>query len=126
MVQKDSRSNLSVAEAAKDDSSAMRNLTLMSIFLPGTFVSALISMSMFDWQAESGKYVVSSRFWIYWAITVPITITLLMVWWMWMRRELGQDRHRLGQGAVSGRLNRASTMKVLTQLQRRKPAKADV
>lgn len=35
-------------------------------------------MSMFNWNAKAGETVVSHRFWIYWAITVPITIAIFV------------------------------------------------
>lgn len=117
VVQKDARSNLSVAEAAKDDSSTMRNLTIVSIiFFPGTFVSALFSMSMFDFHADPGKSIVSPKFWIYWVITLPTTLILLFVWYTWMRRDSKIDRRRKGISAAARSPHRASTMKKITGL----------
>jgi nitrogen fixation-related uncharacterized protein len=51
-------------------------------------------MGMFDWQYEdptssstSGNDVVSSRFWIYWAVTVPLTLFTLSGWAFWWNFE---------------------------------------
>lgn len=47
---------------------------------------------MFNWQADSGITVVSPRFWIYWAITLPLTIVVVLVWFIWIQRK--DARHR--------------------------------
>ena len=53
-------------------------------------------MSMFDWQADVSAQssnsmeettVVSRRFWIYWVISVPLTIVVLSIWRKWWHRE---------------------------------------
>lgn len=36
-------------------------------------------MPMFDWSASTGE-VLNERFWIYWAVALPLTITVLGVW----------------------------------------------
>ena len=41
-------------------------------------------MPMFNWQADSGTAVVSPRFWVYWAITAPLTILVVLVWFIWI------------------------------------------
>jgi hypothetical protein len=33
-------------------------------------------MSMFNWSADAGETVVSSRFWVYWATSIPLTIVI--------------------------------------------------
>jgi hypothetical protein len=47
---------------------------------------------MFNWQADSGTTVVSPRFWIYGAITLPLTIVVVLVWFIWIQRK--DSRHR--------------------------------
>lgn len=37
-------------------------------------------MSFFNWAAQPGQPVVSARFWIYWAFTIPITLLVLSLW----------------------------------------------
>jgi hypothetical protein len=54
-------------------------------------------MSMFRWMPEddnnddtlqdkNSSRVVSSWFWLYWAITVPLTIGILILWVIWFKR----------------------------------------
>lgn len=47
-------------------------------------VKTRFSMTMFNWQAQNGQ-VLSSHFWIYWAVTVPVTLLVLLVWVLWAR-----------------------------------------
>ena len=62
----------------------MKAIALLTmLFLPGTFVSAIFGMPMFNWDAERERDVVSHRFWIYWAVTVPGTLAVLIVWRLW-------------------------------------------
>jgi hypothetical protein len=80
------RIQTTIANTTKEDSYAMRTIAIMSIiFLPGTFVSSFFSMDMFDWQAPKGASVVSFRFWIYWAVTAPLTVVVVSVWFLWLR-----------------------------------------
>ena len=51
-------------------------------------------MSMFDFSMSESPSVpprphsgvVSSNFWIFWAVTVPLTLTVLVIWRVCMRR----------------------------------------
>jgi hypothetical protein len=87
----------------------MKTLALITtVFLPGTYVAVclclslflrsmsanrvqtLFSMSMFSWSQASSdtsaSSIVSSRFWIYWVVTIPLTIFVIVcwrVWWLW-------------------------------------------
>lgn len=89
---KDSRT---VATASQRDSSSMKALAAVTIlFLPGTSIASLFSMSMFDWRA--GEQAVSDRFWIYWAITIPLTVLTVSFWLIWDHRRtvLAQIRNQ--------------------------------
>lgn len=98
MAQEDNNLNARMAVASSRDSSSMKALAVITaIFLPGEFMSSLFGMSIFDWQpgsdgdsADGGDSVVSWRFWIYWSITVPLTIGILVCWRAWW---VGQDRY---------------------------------
>jgi hypothetical protein len=53
---------------------------------------------MFDWNAEnsdsSGNSIVSSYFWIYWVITIPLTGLVgagWRFWWTWEKRNFDAD-----------------------------------
>jgi len=103
------RDSKSIAAESKRDSSSMKTIAVLTIvFLPGTFVAvkslqslqratltllqALFSMPMFNWQADSGTAVVSPRFWVYWAITAPLTIAVVLVWFIWI--AIKDARHK--------------------------------
>ena len=69
----------------------MKTLAAVTVaFLPGTFIAAFFAMPLFDWD---GRTVVSARFWIYWAVTLPLTFVTLVVWVLWTRRQ--GRRHRV-------------------------------
>jgi hypothetical protein len=43
-------------------------------------------MPIVNSQAEGQEGpVVSPRFWIYWAITIPVTLLVLAIWGVWIR-----------------------------------------
>jgi Mg2+ and Co2+ transporter CorA len=79
-----------IAVASKRDSSSMKILAVVTTaFLPGAFVATLFSSSMFDWFASEGHPVVSGRFWVYWSITVPLTLITMGIWLrleLWMKK----------------------------------------
>jgi hypothetical protein len=37
-------------------------------------------MNMFNWQAPAGEHIVSDYFWVYFAITIPLTLLILSGW----------------------------------------------
>lgn len=95
IIQKEARVGIAVAEdsltlasASKEDSTARKTLPAVTVaFLPGTFVAAIFAMPLFEWDAVGEGMVVSNRFWIYWAVTVPLTFLTLAVWVLWTRRQ---------------------------------------
>jgi hypothetical protein len=90
--QSDNRINERIALNSGRDSTSMKILALISaFFLPGTFVATLFSMSMFQWQPSGGADgVISDKFWIYWAIAIPLTALTVIGWGVWWRWELNQ------------------------------------
>ncbi|KAK3376343.1 hypothetical protein B0T24DRAFT_525754 [Lasiosphaeria ovina] len=91
--------------AAGLDSAAMKTLAFVTtVFLPPTFIAVnsqtLFSMSMFDWQAGSSSSSspdgggpdgsVVRAFWIYWAVSVPLTILVLVGWRVWWHHQRSQ------------------------------------
>ncbi|KAF5873431.1 uncharacterized protein Bfra_004891 [Botrytis fragariae] len=67
-----------------------RKQTTMSLlgilFLPGTFFAAIFSTTFFNFQHGVYAGIVSKKFYIYWAATIPTTVTLLGMWLLWQRR----------------------------------------
>lgn len=108
IAQQETRISISVAEdsrmlarATKEDSTAMRTLAAVTVFfLPGTFVAAVFSMPLFDWDAQTGatSTVISKRLWIYWAFAGPLTLGTLAVWFIWTRLQTRRRRTRDSEG----------------------------
>lgn len=88
------RANVSIASAARDDSSAMKTIALMTmIFLPGTFYAALFDQPTLNWETTRPG-VIQPGFGIYWALTVPSTLFVLFTSWVMHRgwKVLGKKR----------------------------------
>ena len=91
----DSRLTQLIAKSQKQDSISMTTFTFITaLFLPGTFMAALFSMTMFHWSSESqlqsravnpDQTNVASSFWIFWAITIPLTLLTMLGWYLWFR-----------------------------------------
>ncbi|KAI0099280.1 hypothetical protein GGR51DRAFT_552019 [Nemania sp. FL0031] len=70
-----------LADASKRDSTSMKTLTFLgSLFLPGTFISSIFSMSFFDFSKEL-KNSASSNIWLYFVLMIPLTIFFVGIWW---------------------------------------------
>ncbi|KAI0914477.1 hypothetical protein F4824DRAFT_472126 [Ustulina deusta] len=88
ITQKESKLNLEMAghqrrlaHASKRDSTAMKTLSLLgAIFLPGTLLSSIFSMTFFNFKVPSNREV-SQELWIYFAITIPLTLAIVGTWW---------------------------------------------
>lgn len=116
MSQREARLNLSVAaeqrriaHASKRDGSATKTLSVLgALFLPGTYLASVFSMTFFNFQASTSFIscrrqssltkpsptdatpVVSVQLWIYFALTIPITAIILVAWLWWDRRREAQ------------------------------------
>jgi hypothetical protein len=74
----DSQSNITIAKAAMHDSNSMKTIAVMTmLFLPATFYAALFAVPSLQWDQPT---VVGNRFWIYWAVTIPTTFVVVVVW----------------------------------------------
>ena len=80
-----------LALAAHRDSSSMKSLAIVTMFfLPGTFVSSLFSIPLFDWDALpdlASAYKLAR--WrpiltTYLAVTVPLTALTFGIWGLWL------------------------------------------
>jgi FtsH-binding integral membrane protein len=57
----------------------MKTIAVMTMgFLPATFFAALFAVPLLDWREP---HVIQSRFWIYWAITIPVTALVFFAWY---------------------------------------------
>ncbi len=57
-------------------------------------------MSMFDWSSSAlsstdvTNKTVSTQFWIYWAVTIPLTLSAMVawrLWWLWQERKNARE-----------------------------------
>ncbi|KAI8632766.1 hypothetical protein F5Y19DRAFT_462579 [Xylariaceae sp. FL1651] len=81
------RANIEIAASAKEDSSQMKSIALVTmVFLPATFVASLFSMTFFDWNSPQGRNTVSSKIWIYFFIAGGLTIVVVGLWLIVIRR----------------------------------------
>ncbi|PGH01992.1 hypothetical protein GX51_04924 [Blastomyces parvus] len=84
--------SLSFNIVSQTDTAAMKIISAVGlIFLPGTFISAsltssytLFGMNFFDFSVDenTGKqtFAMSDKFWVYWAIALPVTTAVLLAW----------------------------------------------
>lgn len=92
--------SIKIASSTKKDSIAVMAFTFITaLFLPGTSIATLFSMGMFYWQDDAsglGRSTVSAQFWLYWAVTVPLTLAVMTGWFCWykyadrkLKKEIG-------------------------------------
>ncbi|GIZ43079.1 hypothetical protein CKM354_000632000 [Cercospora kikuchii] len=89
-AQHTSLSSARISEAARVDSDATKTISILGlVFLPGTFISAIFSMSFFNYSPGNGEqpdqWHVSDKIWMFWAAAIPVTISVIGVWWLWQR-----------------------------------------
>ncbi|KAK2043143.1 hypothetical protein LZ31DRAFT_566719 [Colletotrichum somersetense] len=103
-----------LAHASKDDSQAMKALSLLgATFLPGTFLASIFSMTFFDFQSDLS---LSPKIWIYFAFTIPLTIFVLLGWYKWdKKRKADQD----DAGSKLANSNSETELAILSELSRR-------
>jgi len=77
----------------------MKTIAILTIvFLPGTFVASLFSTDMFDWNTENGSIPkVSKYIWIYWVVTVPLTLLVMITWAVWSKKDFAKRRREDGK-----------------------------
>jgi len=94
------RDSAELVAASKRDSSAMKIIAfLTTIFLPGTFISSFFAMPLFDWDAESSRGIVTPHFWVYWAVTIPLTLLTMVIIALWIQV---QERKRKAISRAAG------------------------
>ncbi|KAF4977947.1 hypothetical protein FZEAL_5595 [Fusarium zealandicum] len=74
-----------IAHASKRDSTAMKTLSFIgALFLPGTFLATVFGTSFFKFEDNASP--VSRELWIFFAVTVPVTV-LVVVFWIWYEAQ---------------------------------------
>jgi hypothetical protein len=90
MNQKDAKANVLLAKQSKKDGSAMKTIAIVTMgFLPGTFFATVFAIPSLQWTSDQ---VVTEKFWVYLAFTVPATLGVFAIWFM-----------ITGRGGVAGR-----------------------
>jgi len=70
-------------------------------FLPGTFVSSLLSIPLFDWDADTAEGMYHREHWspvlvTFTAITFPLMAMTFGIWATWMLSHWIRERKRAG------------------------------
>ncbi|KAB2581266.1 hypothetical protein DBV05_g268 [Lasiodiplodia theobromae] len=70
----------------QEDSRSMHTIALITlVFLPSTLIATVFSSSFFDFTtADDDKSTgvhLSSLFWIFWVISIPVTLVVVSCWW---------------------------------------------
>ncbi|KAL9623305.1 MAG: hypothetical protein Q9160_002412 [Pyrenula sp. 1 TL-2023] len=95
-----------LAEESKRDSTSMKAIAAVTVFfLPGTFVASLFAMLMFQWDAQAGS-IVNHHFWLYWAVTIPLTITTILTWLTW--DLLSNKQRKAVSGLIQGEMEKTT------------------
>ncbi|KAI0967701.1 hypothetical protein F4678DRAFT_240987 [Xylaria arbuscula] len=75
-----------LAAESKRDSTSMKTLAVVTMaFLPGAFVAAILAIPVFHWDATDPSNIMDHRFWIYWSITIPLTLGTFLAWFVWIK-----------------------------------------
>ncbi|PYH43448.1 uncharacterized protein BP01DRAFT_98117 [Aspergillus saccharolyticus JOP 1030-1] len=69
----------------RSDSAMMTTIAVVSmIYLPGTFVSGLFGTNFFNFtDGDAHTWFMADSFWLYWAVTIPLTLATMAVWAWW-------------------------------------------
>lgn len=92
LAQSQSKNTHFLATSAREDSVAIRAITLVtSLYLPFSFVATLFGMNLVDFDEETRDLVVSHKLWLYFVISVPLTAATLVCWRYIMRNYQGKQ-----------------------------------
>ncbi|KAK4167478.1 hypothetical protein QBC43DRAFT_376635 [Cladorrhinum sp. PSN259] len=95
----------SIAASSLQDSSSMKMLAMVTMFfLPGSFVAALFSAPLFEYQGYEDKMGLGTRpqFVLFWAVTTPLTVGVFIMYVIWMWRLKKKDKKRRRKGLDVG------------------------
>ncbi|KAL6922041.1 hypothetical protein ACHAPO_002803 [Fusarium lateritium] len=100
-----SLSNSIISISTLRDAASMKTLAFVTMFfLPGSFISALFSTDLFDWDNAEGHGIgipATPQFRLYWAITIPLTLVTFILYFIWAEfssfdRSQRRERKRWG------------------------------
>ncbi|KAG4412354.1 hypothetical protein IFR04_014511 [Cadophora malorum] len=86
-----------IALAATKDSAAMGVIAaITTVFLPATFTATFFSTTFFNFQPSKGESMVSGWLWLYFLITIILSV-LIITWWLLVsRRKYREIQRNLG------------------------------
>ncbi|KAF3016125.1 hypothetical protein E8E14_005129 [Neopestalotiopsis sp. 37M] len=86
-TKRDSDTSIIIARLAHQEGNQMKMMSLVGmIFLPGTFLATLFSMSFFRWLPDDSPQMVSPYVAIYFGLTVVIT-AMTVFFWRWSNKK---------------------------------------
>ena len=87
-----------IAILTRRDSTDMRIIAAVTlVFLPGTFIATIFGTNLFQFFPHSSGQMVSKWIWLYWVLTVVVTIVVLLIWWQFLRDT---ESHRTWRSAT--------------------------
>ncbi|KAL7915896.1 hypothetical protein GGI35DRAFT_10241 [Trichoderma velutinum] len=87
--QAESQSTRELAELARQDSAAMLTIAAVTLlFLPGTFIAAILSTPIFNFA--DGEMQIYRKWWVFPATVVPFTILVFVIWFAWLGHKRGK------------------------------------
>ncbi|KAF4980777.1 hypothetical protein FZEAL_3291 [Fusarium zealandicum] len=89
------RNGNQIALSTRQDSRYMRSIAVMTmVFLPGTWLGGVFSMTFFDWGSDGGGAYISSFVWIYVVMTLVMTAITVGGWYfvtVYWPRQLAKE-----------------------------------
>ncbi|KAH8803023.1 hypothetical protein F5884DRAFT_804184 [Xylogone sp. PMI_703] len=83
VAQYDTETLVTISSAAQLEGKSMKTVAFITlVFLPSTFVSAIFSMSFFNYDGSLDIWHMSDKFWIYWLVAGFATmVTFIAYYW---------------------------------------------
>lgn len=97
-----------IARASHQDNRSLRIIQVLSmVFLPASLVSGIFGMGFFTTQQDASNpvFIVSGKWWLYIAVTVPLTLAILILAAVYHSRDAGkaaEEIRRESQTSLSG------------------------
>ncbi|KAJ5835541.1 hypothetical protein N7447_001567 [Penicillium robsamsonii] len=86
--QRDSEVSVQLAKHSLSDNTMMKTVAIVSmVYLPGTFVSGIFGMNFFEFNTAKKSLNVSNEFWLYWLVTIALTLTTTCLWALCLNRD---------------------------------------
>lgn len=59
-----------------------------TFYLANFFIKSIFSTTFFDFKDSSDiSSAVSSKFWLYWVVTIPVTLVVVGIWLWWDKKR---------------------------------------